>query len=205
MATAAELYAVTGVIPVKRATVLIGKTATAAVPKIEGINLDDLSTMPEDWEPVALTSKQTLPSLSVDGGEAQTIDSAEYESIISFNSTKKDTLSFTTIGLTKECVQLAYGSSASQWDEDTKGVDESQNYEGVDKPVMFLFYGAGRVMGRYFANVKIVKGEDQTPESDGTTPAGMVFNGTIQAPTGDQRNAKLPRHRFLIPRPVTFA
>lgn len=185
-------YDATTVVPVNYGTVLVGKKLTAAIPDVSKINLKDADTFGTDWTPVGLTSKETLPALSVEGGETKTLDTWELSSVDVSTTAQVLSFSFSVVGLTKEALQAAYGGNISDTVNNTYDVAKklqwiSSEIVTVEAPVIILAGGSGKQFAYFIPRAKL------SADGFGEISDGQLYSikmkGTALAPSPEQSKA----------------
>ena len=85
------------VVGVNWATVLVGTKGPATpFPDISNFKFEDATTYPTGFVPLGLTSRESLPSVTTDGGEETVLDTAEMKNVESLTSGKSFSIAFKT-------------------------------------------------------------------------------------------------------------
>ena len=182
-----ERYNPGDVLGVTWATVLIGtKEAKTPFPNISNFKFDDKATYPTDFAPIGLTSRESLPSMSTDGGEETALDTAELKSVESLSSGKSYSLAFTVHSFSKESLRLAFGGDKAESQKEANGSLIQGAVSGdnaVERPVLVIYSGGGKKVGLYYPRVK-VSGATLS-EASMESLLSLSFSGKVLQPTSE--------------------
>lgn len=184
-----ENYNPAEVVGVNWATVLIGTQGAATpFPNIAKFDFDDKTTYPTGFVPIGLTSRESLPSLTTDGGEETALDTAEMKSVESLTSGKSFSVAFTVHSINRETLKLAFGGGKDSSQVESGSGDTAQVIQGVssgdnsvERPVLIIYTGGGKKFGLYFPRVKISGAT--LSEISMESLAALAFTGKVLQPT----------------------
>ena len=170
------------VVGVNWATVLVGTKGPATpFPDISNFKFEDASTYPAGFVPIGLTSRESLPSVTTDGGEETVLDTAEMKNVESLTSGKSFSLNKNTLKIAfgggKDESQLVKGSGTNT--QIIQGISSGDN--SLELPVLIIYSGGGKNVGLYWPHVKVSGGTlaDVSMES----LMALNFTGKMLQPT----------------------
>lgn len=177
------------VVGVNWATVLVGTKGPATpFPDISNFKFEDATTYPTGFVPLGLTSRESLPSVTTDGGEETVLDTAEMKNVESLTSGKSFSIAFTVHSLNKNTLKIAFGGGKDE-SQFVKGSGTStQIIQGISSgdnslelPVLIIYSGGGKNVGLYWPRVKVSGGTlaDVSMES----LMALNFTGKMLQPT----------------------
>lgn len=171
-------------------TVLAPKTGTFAPPPkgaVGKFKADDSTTYPEGWAPIGLTSAETLPTFSSDGGDATVIDTAEVAAVRNIRGNITTKFEFTLHTFNKRVLQLTQGGNDPATLEETEA--ELIQWSGgkprtVNTSLLFIRADSEMTVFDYMPNAQL------SANGRGETSKGALVpipvTATVLAPTAEQ-------------------
>lgn len=174
-------------------TVLAPKTGTFAPPPrgaVGKFKADDSTTYPDGWAPIGLTSAETLPTFSSDGGDATVIDTAEVAAVRNIRGNITTKFEFTLHTFNKRVLQLTQGGNDPATLEETEA--ELIQWSGgkprtVNTSLLFIRADSEMTVFDYMPNAQL------SANGRGETSKGALVpipvTATVLAPTAEQVTA----------------
>ena len=178
--------------------VLVADFVTVLAPKTDGFappprgevgrfKADDSTTYPAGWAPIGLTSAETLPTFSSDGGDATVIDTAEVAAVRNIRGNITTKFEFTLHTFNKRVLQLTQGGNDLATLEETEA--ELIQWSGgkprtVNTSLLFIRADSEMTVFDYIPNAQL------SANGRGETSKGALVpipvTATVLAPTAAQ-------------------
>lgn len=187
-----EGYNAAEVIGVQWATIWFPKTGNFALPQsLANFDPQKPETYPAAWAPIGLTSAESLPKPTTDGGDAQVLNTAELPSVISIKGVTTTKLEFTVHSLNEKTLQMAWGggkaTSLIEIGTDTlKAKAQELNFNAADMETSawMIYSGGGKTLSLYFPRISVSSKTFSEISLQGLF--AIPFAGTALAPTAEQ-------------------
>lgn len=143
------------------------------------------------WDLLGHTSRENPPSWSKDGGEQESKDSWEEESLASSTSPTTFGLAFNALEVTRETMDLTFPGGTYDSDEESYSV--GGNTGKVEKAVQVLMLDGGKIASIYHPRVSLSGGDMWEIDVENFFETNLA--GTIMTYNGERFRVFPPRTR----------